>query len=74
MSVSEAAAQAEVDRYITLPGQAVAYKIGEREILKMRKKFTSSGFDLKEFHTAIMNCEGPLDLLESCLNVYLNKE
>ena len=73
-ALSEAAAQAEVDRYITLPGQAVAYKIGEREILKMRKKFTSSGSDLKEFHSAIMNCEGPLNLLESCLNVYLNKE
>ena len=73
-ALSEAAAQAEVDRYITLPGQTVAYKVGEREILKLRKKFTSSGFNLKEFHSAIINCEGPLELLESCLSVYLNKE
>ena len=70
---SAEAANAEVDRYISLPGQAVSYKVGEREIQRLRKKFTeSSNFDLKKFHTAILNCEGPLATLESCVKNHLS--
>ena len=69
---STAAAEFEVDRYISMPGHATCYKIGEREIHRLRKKFTVElDFDLKKFHTAVLNCEGPIDILESCIRIYL---
>jgi len=47
----------EVDRYITWPGQAVAYKLGQREILSLRdeaKQKLGSRFDIKAFHDAVL--------------------
>ena len=61
-------AEAQIDRYISLPGQAVAYKIGEREIQRLRKKYTQEmGLSLQEFHTYVLKCIGPLGDLESCI-------
>jgi uncharacterized protein (DUF885 family) len=48
----------EVDRYITWPGQAVAYKIGQREILSLRdeaKKKLGDRFDIQAFHDAVLS-------------------
>jgi hypothetical protein len=62
--------ESEIDRYITWPGQAVAYKIGERNIKKLREKLehpSNVAFDLKEFHMAVLDCYGPLDYLEECV-------
>jgi uncharacterized protein (DUF885 family) len=47
----------EVDRYITRPGQAVAYKVGQLEILRLReaaKKQLGDHFDIKGFHDAVL--------------------
>ena len=61
-------AEAQIDRYISLPGQAVAYKIGEREIQRLRKKYTQEmGLSLQKFHTYVLKCIGPLGDLESCI-------
>lgn len=61
-------ATAQVDRYISSPGQAVAYKVGEREIQRLRQKFIiENGKNLKKFHTFILKCIGPLEDLEDCV-------
>jgi uncharacterized protein (DUF885 family) len=59
---------AEVDRYISWPGQALAYKMGQLEIVKLRKEAEQklgSKFDIREFHDAML-LDGvlPLQLLD----------
>ena len=58
----------EVDRYISWPGQAVSYKIGELKILELRK-FSESQlghkFNIREFHDQVLiNGSLPLNILE----------
>jgi uncharacterized protein (DUF885 family) len=59
----------EIDRYLGCPGQAIAYKVGERVWLEGReaaRRRAGAGFDLKEFHRRALDL-GPmgLDLLRS---------
>jgi uncharacterized protein (DUF885 family) len=66
--VNDALAQTETDRYIAWPGQALAYKMGQLTILKLRseaKAQLGSQFDIKAFHDEILNGGAmPLDLLQ----------
>ncbi len=66
--VNDALAQTETDRYIAWPGQALAYKMGQLTILKLRteaKAQLGTQFDIKAFHDEILNGGAmPLDLLE----------
>jgi len=58
----------EIERYIVMPGQACAYKIGELKIVELRDKARQklgSRFDLRQFHNVILKNGGmPLSLLE----------
>jgi uncharacterized protein (DUF885 family) len=66
--INDALAQTEADRYIAWPGQALAYKMGQLTILKLRdeaKTQLGEKFDLKAFHDEILNGGAmPLDLLQ----------
>lgn len=45
----------EIKRYLGWPGQAISYKVGEREILDIRQELEKrDGFDLKEFHRRVL--------------------
>jgi uncharacterized protein (DUF885 family) len=66
--MSETEVTAEVERYIAIPGQALAYKIGQLKILELRHRAEQAlgrRFDLKEFHAQVlMSGALPLGVLE----------
>jgi uncharacterized protein (DUF885 family) len=70
--------EVEVDRYIAMPGQALAYKIGELKILELRDKAgkaLGSGFKIREFHDRLLeNGALPLYILEKVLNEWIQRE
>jgi uncharacterized protein (DUF885 family) len=65
----------EVDRYIAMPGQALAYKIGQLKISAIRskaEKALASKFDLRAFHDELLKDGAlPLDLLEEKMDRWI---
>jgi uncharacterized protein (DUF885 family) len=76
--INDALAQTEADRYIAWPGQALAYKMGQLTILKLRDEAkTQLGvkFDLKAFHDEILNGGAmPLDLLQERMEAWIKNQ
>lgn len=77
-SLSAGNIRAEVDRYISWPGQALAYKLGEIKIREMRRRaedLLGDGFDLREFHdTLLENGALPMAMLEAVVERYIDRE
>ena len=66
---------AEIERYLVMPGQALAYKVGMNKILELRenaKKALGSKFDLKAFHDVVLTGGSmPMALLEQRVNQWI---
>jgi uncharacterized protein (DUF885 family) len=70
--------ETEADRYISWPGQALAYKLGELTILRLRKEAEATlgpKFDERRFHDAILALGSvPLTVLEDQMHAFIRKE
>jgi uncharacterized protein (DUF885 family) len=68
----------EIDRYITWPGQALSYKLGEMLIRTLREEAEhalGANFDIREFHHAVLrNGSIPLDVLEQEVRSWIDQE
>ncbi|BDQ66878.1 DUF885 family protein [Shewanella xiamenensis] len=66
---------AEIERYIVMPGQATAYKVGMMKIFELREKAKQAlgdKFDLRDFHDVLLkNGAVPLDILEKLVDRYI---
>jgi len=70
--------QTEVDRYIAWPGQALAYKLGQLEILKLREEAQQklgSKFDIRTFHDEVLgNGALPLNVLDEQVEAWISSQ
>jgi uncharacterized protein (DUF885 family) len=74
-AIDETNVQAEVDRYIAWPGQALGYKMGQMKILELRAKAKAelgTKFDLKAFHDTVVGAGAlPMDVLEQRIDAWI---
>jgi len=77
-SAAEARRVSEAERYMAIPGQALAYKIGQLKITELRaraEKALGPKFDVRKFHTAVL-ADGalPLDVLEAKVERWIESQ
>jgi len=73
--LSERDIQKETERYITNPGQATSYKIGELKIFELRRKAQNAlgdRFNIRDFHTVVLGSGAvPLEVLEEQVDSWI---
>jgi uncharacterized protein (DUF885 family) len=76
-AIDETNIQAETDRYIAWPGQALGYKMGQMKILELRAKAEKAlgpKFKLKDFHDVVLGGGAlPMDTLEAQVDAWVAK-
>jgi len=76
--VQEARAVSEAERYMALPGQALAYKIGQLKIQELRDRAESTlgdAFDVRDFHREVLRHGSlPLSILEQQIDQWIALE
>ncbi len=72
--ISEPAATAEIERYMAIPGQATAYKVGSMKLLELKAKYKKqlgSKFNIAEFHNQVLKDGSmPLAILEAKMDAW----
>lgn len=77
-AIPESAVRSEVRRYLTMPGQAVSYKIGMLKILQLREraeKALGEQFDVRDFHDVVLGGGAlPMPLLEARVDNWISEQ
>jgi uncharacterized protein (DUF885 family) len=76
--MAESDAIAEVERYIAIPGQALAYKVGERVIRGQRtaaENALGDDFDIRSFHRLVLTGGAvPMDVLKARVSEWIDQQ
>ena len=76
--MAESDVVAEIERYFVMPGQALAYKVGELKIRELRTRAEQAlgpNFDLRAFHdTVLENGSIPLSVLDAHVDAWIESE
>ena len=77
-ALPQSAVEDQIDRYISWPGQALSYKMGELKIRELRakaEKELGAKFDIRSFHdTVIGQGSLPMEVLEDVINDWIEKQ
>jgi uncharacterized protein (DUF885 family) len=77
-NIDDTSIQSEVDRYISTPGQALAYKVGQLTILRLREraqKALGAKFDIRAFHDQVVDAGAlPLDVLSDRIDDWISAQ
>jgi uncharacterized protein (DUF885 family) len=76
--LSEQFVTAEIERYMAMPGQALAYKVGELKLQELRKRYVKQlggAFNLAAFHEEVLKDGAmPLDILERKMDEWARRQ